>query len=73
MSKIKTGTLIVAIQAVAAELRILKENMQNGQADPEEYEILQDWQDAANDLEEAYDELAKSQLNLPPYNKLIGM
>ena len=71
MSKIKTGTLIVAIQAIAAELRILKDGMQDG-GEPEEYEILQDWQDAADDLEEAYDELAKTQLNLPPYDELVG-
>jgi hypothetical protein len=35
-------------------------------------QLLEEWQDAARDLERAYDEEAKVVLNLPPYSELTG-
>lgn len=72
MAEIKTGTLIVAIQAVAAQVRVLQEAAQSGEAALEELELLSDWQGAAEDLEAAYDKLALTQLNLPPYDELVA-
>lgn len=72
MPQISTDTLIVAIQAVAAQARELRDAVRRGDADPEEMELLTQWQDAARDLERAYDVEAQVVLNLPPYDELIG-
>ena len=72
MPQISTDTLIVAIQAVAAQARVLRDAVRRGDADPEEMELLAQWQDAARDLERAYDVEAQVVLNLPPYDELIG-
>ena len=72
MPQISTDTLIVAIQAVAAQARELRDAVRRGDAEPEEMELLEQWQDAARDLERAYDVEAKVVLNLPPYDELTG-
>ena len=72
MPDIKTGTLVVCIQAVAAEIRTLQEVVQSGEAEIEDYQTLEDWRSAAEDLEAAYDALAKTHLNLPPYDELTA-
>jgi hypothetical protein len=72
MPQIQTDTMIVAIQAVAAQVRELREAVASGDAEPEEMQLLEEWQDAARDLERAYDEEAKVVLNLPPYSELTG-
>lgn len=72
MPQISTDTLIVAIQAVAAQARELRDAVRRGDAEPEEMELLAQWQDAARDLERAYDVEAKVVLNLPPYDELTG-
>lgn len=72
MPQISTDTLIVAIQAVAAQARELRDAVRRGDAEPEEMELLEQWQDAARDLERAYDVEARVVLNLPPYDELIG-
>jgi hypothetical protein len=40
-------------------------------AEPEEMQLLEEWQDAARDLERAYDVEAADVLNLPPYDELV--
>ena len=35
-------------------------------------QLLEDWEYAAQDLEEAYDVEARDVLNLPPYDELLG-
>lgn len=72
MPNINHQTLVVAIQAVASEIRGLQAALAEGEAEPEEYQLLEDWQRAAEDLERAYDEAAKTVLNLPPYEELVG-
>jgi hypothetical protein len=72
MPQISTDTMIVAIQAVAAQVRELREAVVSGDAEPEEMLLLEEWQDAARDLERAYDVEAKLVLNLPPYGELTG-
>ena len=72
MPNISHQTLVVAIQVLASEIRGLKAALAEGDAEPEEYQLLEDWQRAADDLERAYDEAAKTVLNLSPYDKLVA-
>jgi hypothetical protein len=72
MPEISVEALIVSIQAVAAELRLLREGAQNGELEAEEYALLEEHQSAAENLEAAYTELAERVLNLPPYEQLVG-
>jgi hypothetical protein len=72
MPEISTEALIVSIQAVAAEIRALREAIQSGDAEPEEYELLEERQRVAENLEAAYNKLAINVLNLPPYEQLIS-
>lgn len=72
MPEISVEALIVSIQAVAAERRLLQEAAQNGELDAEEYQLLEERQSAAENLEAAYTRLAETVLNLPPYEQLVG-
>jgi hypothetical protein len=53
MPEIDTGTLIVAIQAVAAQVRPLRAAVACDDAAREEMQLLEQWQEAAKDLERA--------------------
>ena len=72
MPEISTDTLIIAIQAVDAQVRQLRKAVERDDAEAEEMQLLEDWEDAARDLEKAYDVEAKDVLNLPPYDELLG-
>jgi DNA repair ATPase RecN len=72
MPEISTQTLVIAIQAVAAEIRALREAVESGDAEPEEHQLLEDRLKAAEDLERAYDIAARTVINLPPYDELVG-
>lgn len=71
MPQITNQTLVIAIQAVAWEVRSLREAIATGAADVD-YQVLEDWLRAAEDLERAYDAEAKTVINLPPYHELVG-
>lgn len=71
MPNISCQTLVVAIQAVAAEIRGLQASFADGDVEPEDYQLLEDWQRAGEDLERAYDHAARTVLNLPPYDELV--
>jgi hypothetical protein len=72
MPEISTQTLIIAIQAVAAEIRALRAAVASGEAEPEEHQLLEDRLRAAEDLERAYEIAARTVINLLPYDELIG-
>ena len=72
MPVISTDTLIIAIQAVDAQVRQLRKAVERDDAEVEEMQLLEGWEDAARDLEEAYDVEAKDVLNLSPYDELLG-
>lgn len=72
MPTIATSTLIVAIQAVNAQVRQLSKAVERDDAEVEEMQLLEQWEDAARDLECAYDVEARDTLNLPPYDELVG-
>ena len=64
--------MCIAIQAIAAEVRMLRDAVANGEADEDEIQLLEDYLAAAQDLERAYDTAAETVLNLPPYDLLTG-
>lgn len=72
MPEISIEALIVCIQAVAAERRVLLEAAQNGELEAEEYALLEERQSVAKNLEAAYTKVAETVLNLPPYEELVG-
>ena len=72
MPEIKSRTMLIAIQAVAAQIRTMREELADGDAEPEDYALLEQNIEAAEDLERAYDIEAATVLNLPPYDELIA-
>ncbi|WP_156255261.1 hypothetical protein [Sandarakinorhabdus oryzae] len=70
MPEISVNTMIVAIQAVAAQVRQMRAVAAMDDAQPEELMLLEEWLEAAEDLERAYDKAAKTIINLPPYDRL---
>jgi hypothetical protein len=72
MPQITSGTLIIAIQAVDAQVRQMRKSAERDDAEAEELEMLEAWENAAEDLEAAYDVEARDTLNLPPYDELLG-
>lgn len=71
MPEISIGTMVVAIQAVAAQVKELRVAVARDDAEPEEMQLLEEWQEAAEDLERAYDKAALTVINLPPYDSLV--
>jgi len=72
MPEISNKTMCIAIQALAKEIRKLEEIVAAEDSQPEEQQILEDYERAAEDLEQAYDKAAETALNLPPYDMLVG-
>ena len=72
MPQISEQTLVIAIQAVAWEVRSLRETVAGGAACEDDYQMLEDWLHAAEDLERAYEAEAGRIVNLPPYHELVG-
>jgi hypothetical protein len=72
MPEIKSRTMLIAIQAVATQIRTMREELADGDASPEDYVLLEQNVEAAADLERAYDVEAKTVLNLPPYDELVA-
>lgn len=74
MSDLSGPTLMMAIQAVDAEMRRLKADLAG--ADPDEQADIQDLlltnAKAAEELKEAYLRARADASNLPPYSELVG-
>ncbi len=64
--------MLIAIQAVATQIRAMREELADGDAEPEDYVLLEQNIEAAEDLARAYDIEAKTVLNLPPYDELVA-
>ena len=54
MPEISINIMIVAIQAVAAQVKELRTMASRDDAQPEEMKLLEEWVEAAEDLERAY-------------------
>lgn len=72
MPEISNQTLVVVIQTLASEIRALRQATGDGDAQAEDYQLLEDHLRAADDLERAYDVAAQKVINLPPYRQLVG-
>ncbi len=75
MPEISCQTLVIAVQAIASEVRTLREALARDDgiyAKAEDYQRLEDLMQAADDLEAAYAIAARTVLNLPPYDALIN-
>lgn len=72
MPEISNQTMIIAIQTVASQIQALRVALADGEADAEDYQLLEEHLQAAEDLEHAYDVATRTVLNLPPYNELVG-
>jgi hypothetical protein len=70
MPDISINTMIVAIQAVAAQVKELRTTARRDDAQPEDMQVLEEWVEAAEDLERAYETAARTVINLPPYDRL---
>ena len=72
MPQITISTLQYAISAVAGDIKELQQMIDDGDTVPEDFQRMEDLERAAAELEEQYDEVAKTVLNLTPYNELVG-
>ena len=72
MPQISEQTLVIAIQAVAWEVRSLRETVAGGAACEDDCQMLEDWLRAAEDLERAYQAEAGRIIDRPPYQELVG-
>ena len=72
MPEISNEALIVAIQAVAAEYRTLRDAAETEELETEEYILLEERERAMESLKAAYDRLAIRVANLPPYERLVS-
>ena len=72
MPQITLSTLQYAISALAGDIKELQQMMDDGDTVPEDFQRMEDLERAAAELEEQYDEAAKTVLNLTPYNELVG-
>jgi len=73
MSEISGNTLMMAIQAVDAEMRGIEDELEGADADisADLEELLLSWSKAADELKTAYEAALLSQVNLPPYEDLV--
>lgn len=72
MPQISISTLQYAISALAGDIKELQQLIDDGDTVPEDFQRMEDLERAAAELEEQYDEAAKTVLNLTPYNELVG-
>jgi hypothetical protein len=70
MPEISGKALALAVQAVDAEIRRLQ-SLPEDEVVPGDDELLVQYETAAEELEDAYMEAAKSITNLPPYSQLV--
>ncbi|MCK9605748.1 MAG: hypothetical protein M0R33_04770 [Methylomonas sp.] len=70
MPEVSGKTLVMAIQAVDAEIQRLRA-LPDEVLVPGDEILLVDFETAAEDLEEAYTEAARICSNLPPYSQLV--
>jgi len=70
MPEIAIKTMVIAIQAVAAQVKALRIAAAEDIAGSEDLALLEGWEAAADDLERAYGATACTVINLPPYEEL---
>ena len=69
--EVSAKTLVMAVQAVDAEIRRLRALPEEAVVPGDEL-LLVDFETAAEELEEAYAEAMRTYSNLPPYSQLVN-
>jgi len=71
---LKPQTLMVAIQCVAAEIRVIDQQLKNGEPEnaAELEQLLVTFDLAAEDLKNAYEAALNQYGGLPAYEELVG-
>lgn len=72
MPEVSTHAIMMAIQAVHAEIIRIVGDQPVAKLDPDDQELLLSYSRAAEEFKAAYIEARKTQTNLPPYDVLIG-
>ena len=74
MADLSTQTLVMAVQAVDAEIRRLKETAggEITELAPDDQELLLAFSQAAMELKKAYLDAREFAPNMPPYEQLVG-
>ena len=70
MPEVSGRVLVLAIQAIDAEIRRLR-SLPDEAVVPGDELLLVDFENAAESLEEAYEEAMQTCSNLPPYDQLV--
>lgn len=69
MPEVRGNVLAFAARAVAAEMRRLRASPDD---QPEDAQLLDDYATTLDAIEDAYDEAARTQINLLPFDELIA-
>lgn len=72
MPEVSTRAIMMAIQAVHAEISRIVGDQPVAELDPDDQDLLLSYGRAAEEFKAAYVEARKTQTNLPPYDVLIG-
>lgn len=72
MPEISHSALVLSIQAIAREVTELQQTINDGDAVPEDFQMMDDLLDVARELRQTYENTVQSMLNLPPYDELVG-
>lgn len=72
MPEVSTRAIMMAIQAVHAEIVRIVGDEPVAELDPDDQELLLSYSRSAEEFKAAYLEARKTQTNLPPYDALIG-
>lgn len=72
MPEVSTHAIMMAIQAVHAEIIRIVGDQPVAKLDPDDQELLLSYSRAAEEFKAAYIEARKTQTSLPPYDVLIG-
>ena len=73
MSELSSDTLVIAIQAVDAEMQQIEEELEGIQPGehPDLDDLLLAHQKAARELKSVYEQAQRLAINLPPYEELV--
>jgi hypothetical protein len=72
MPEVNGRTLLMAVQAVHAEMLRIRGDVDLGDLEPDDQELLFSYSRAAEELKRAYLEARLSFTNLPPYEDLVA-
>lgn len=72
MAKLSGNTLMMAVQAVHAEMQRVRGDVSITDLEPDDQELLLAYSRAAEELKAAYADVCKTSPGLPPYADLVA-